>query len=216
MFHRAPAIVFLMFTIVSGLYAQSSEAISLEDRVLMASQLYHVISTFYPGLSQDKFDAAYRQYLAVILRTESRKDFDLASMEFVADLHDGHSWFYDNWLDRAYGQPIGILAYPLSGKWTVVRSVLPAIRVGDVIKAVDDRSIEDFVAANLRYVSASSSRDAGVSFFDTPAIFPEKFIVTLDDGRKIPIDRQNDKKESAPPANTEGKWLVGKTPLKVR
>lgn len=162
----------------------------------MASQIYHVISTFYPGLAQDKFDAAYQQYLAVILRTENRKDFDLASMEFVADLHDGHSWFYDNWLDRTYGQPIGFLAYPLAGKWTVVRSVLPAIHEGDVIKAVDDRSIDDFVAANLGYVSASSSRDAGVSFFDTAAIFPEKFILTLDDGRKIPIDRQNDKKES--------------------
>lgn len=208
---RVLATACLVVAIGHSLFAQSPEAISLQERVMMASQIYHVISTFYPGLAQDKFDAAYQQYLAVILRTENRKDFDLASMEFVADLHDGHSWFYDNWLDRTYGQPIGFLAYPLAGKWTVVRSVLPAIHEGDVIKAVDDRSIDDFVAANLGYVSASSSRDAGVSFFDTAAIFPEKFILTLDDGRKIPIDRQNDKKESPAPASTEGKWLVEKT-----
>src|SRR5512133_101415 len=115
----------------------SSAAIDLQERVMMALQIYHVISTFFPGLSQEKFDAAYRQYLATILRTEDRREFDLASLEFVADLHDGHSWFYDKWLDQTYAQPIGFLAYPLLGKWTVVRSVVDSVRVGDVITAVD-------------------------------------------------------------------------------
>jgi carboxyl-terminal processing protease len=189
----------------------SSAAIDLQERVMMASQIYHVISTFFAGLSQEKFDAAYRQYLATILRTEDRRKFDLASMEFVADLHDGHSWFYDKWLDQTYAQPIGFLAYPLAGKWTVVRSALDSVHVGDVITSVDDGSIEEFFERNRRYVSASSSRDAGVSFFDTPVVFPENFVLTLGDGRKIPIDRRNDKKTSPPPEITEGKWLVEKS-----
>jgi hypothetical protein len=207
---RLLSTAFLVLAIEGSLRAQSSAAISLQERVMMGSQIYHIISTFYPGLSQDKFDMAYQQYLAIILRTENRRDFDLASMMFVAGLHDGHSWFYDNWLDGTYGQPIGFLAYPLARKWTVVRSGLPSVHVGDVITAIDKTTIDDFFALNRRYVSASSNRDAGVSFFDTPAIFPEKFTITLDDGRKIPIDRQNDRKASAPPANTEGKWLVEK------
>jgi len=190
---------------------QSPTTISLQDRVLMASQIYHLISTFFPGLSQEKFDAAYKQYLASILHTEDRREFDLASMEFVADLHDGHSWFYDNWLDQTHGQPIGLMAYPLAGKWTVVRSFLDSIHVGDVITAIDVTPIDDFFARNRRYVSASSSRDAGLSFFDTPAIFPERFAITLGDGRRIPIDRKNDKKASPPPAITEGRWLVEKS-----
>jgi len=189
----------------------SSATIDLQERVMTASQVYHVISTFFPGLSQEKFDAAYRQYLAVILRTEDRREFDLASMEFVADLHDGHSWFYDRWLDQTYAQPIGLMAYPLAGKWTVVRSVLDSVHVGDVITAVDGGPIEEFFERNRRYVSASSSRDAGVSFFDTPVVFPEKFVLTLADGRKIPIDRTNDKKTSPTPAITEGRWLVEKS-----
>ena len=208
---RLLEITCLVLAIGSSLRAQTAATISLEKRVMMASQIYHLISTFYPGLSQDKFDAAYRQYLAVILRTENRHDFDLASMEFVAGLHDGHSWFYDNWLDRTYGQPIGFLAYPIAGEWTVVRTILPSIHVGDVIRAIDNVSIDDFFSSNRRYVSASSSRDAGVSFFDTPAIFPENFTITLADGRRVSVDRQNDSKLSPPPAKTEGKWLVEKS-----
>ena len=187
--------------------AQSPNTISSTDRLFMAAQIYHVISTFFPGLAQQKFDAAYKQYLATILRTDDRREFDLASMALVAELHDGHSWFYDNWLDQNYGQPIGILAYPLEGKWTVVRSLIDSVRVGDVITAVDETPIVDFFNRNLQFVSASSSRDAGVSFFDTPAIFPEKFTLTLADGRKVPIDRKNDKKSTPPPEKTEARWL---------
>jgi carboxyl-terminal processing protease len=204
-------VVLAMLSVGSTMRAQSSATLSLEERVMMTSQVYHIISTFFPGLSQGKFDAAYQQYLTTVLRTEDRREFDLASMAFVADLHDGHSWFYDNWLDRTYGQPIGILAYPLAGKWTVVRTALVSIHVGDVITAIDDTSIDDFFARNRRYVSASSDRDAGVSFFDTPALFPEKFTLTLADGRKIPIDRKNDKKAPPPAANTEGRWLAEKS-----
>jgi carboxyl-terminal processing protease len=202
---------FVVFIVVCvccvAVFAQSSP-ISVEERVMMASRIYHVVSTFFPGLSQDKFDAAYQRYLSTILRTEDRRAFDLASMEFVADLHDGHSWFYDKWLDQNYGAPIGILAYPVAGKWTVVRSLLDSIHVGDVIASVDGASADELFARNRRYVSASSDRDAGVSFFDTPALFPETFTITLGDGRKVPIDRKNDKKQSLPAAKTEGRWLV--------
>jgi carboxyl-terminal processing protease len=192
--------------------AQSPAAtISLEDRARMATQIYHIISTFFPGLSQQKFDADYVEYLRTILHSDGRREFDLASMEFVARLHDGHSWFYDNWLDRTTAQPNGFIAYPLAGQWTVIRSNLDSVKVGDVITAIDADSIEVFFARNRRYVSASSDRDAGVSFFDTPVIFPEKFTLTLADGRKIPIDRMTDRKNAAPPLKTEGRWLVEKS-----
>ena len=209
----AATILFVLASFLqgTGVRAQNSEVISLSDRVVMASQIYHVISTFFPGLSQKKFDADYRLYLETILHSDDRRAFDLKSMALVATLHDGHSWFYDNWLDRSDGQPIGILAYPLTSKWTVVRSALPLIHVGDVITAIDNTPIEDFFARKRIYVSASSDRDAGLSFFDTPAIFPERFTITLGDGRKIPIDRPNDKKAPPPPDKTEGRWVVEKT-----
>src|SRR5215467_4310296 len=94
-------VVAMVLVVLAGLAfktrlrAQAGETISLQERAFMASQLYHVISTFFPGISQDKFDAAYKQYLGEVLRSEDRREFDLNSMKFVADLHDGHSWFYD-------------------------------------------------------------------------------------------------------------------------
>lgn len=188
--------------------AQSSAVISLDDRVRMATKIYHIVSTFFPGLSQEKFDGDYADYLRTILRIDDRREFDLASMELIARLHDGHSWFYDTWLDQTTAQPIGFLAYPLEGKWAVVRSALDSVKVGDVITAIDASSIEDFYTRNRKYVSASSDRDAGLSFFDTAVIFPEQFTLTLADGRKIPIDRKNDKKNPEPPLKTEGRWLV--------
>jgi carboxyl-terminal processing protease len=188
--------------------AQSSAVISLDDRVRMATKIYHIVSTFFPGLSQEKFDMDYADYLRTILRSDDRREFDLASMEFIARLHDGHSWFYDTWLDQTNAQPIGFLAYPLAGKWAVVRSALDSVKVGDVVTAIDASSIEDFYTRNRKFVSASSDRDAGLSFFDTPVIFPEQFTLTLADGRKIPIDRKNDKKNPEPPLKTDGRWLV--------
>jgi carboxyl-terminal processing protease len=200
--------VLLAFLTPGPVQSQSSNAIPLEDRVMMASRIYRVVSTFFPGLAQEKFDAAYAGYVRTILSISDRREFDLASMEFVADLHDGHSWFYDRWLDQTYAQPTGFLAYPLAGKWTVVHSALDSVKIGDVIASIDASSIEDFVTRNRKYVSASSDRDAGVSFFDTPVIFPEKFILTLADGRKVSIDRKNDKKQREPPLKTEARWLV--------
>jgi len=177
----------------------------------MASQIYHIVSTFFPGLAPDQFDAAYKQYLGTVLGSDDRRAFDLASMKLIADLHDGHSWFYDHWLDQTYDQPTGFLAYPLGTQWTVVRSSLDSLHVGDVITAIDGTPMHDFFTRNRIYVSASSDRDAGLSFFDTPAIFPERFTITLANGRTVIIDRKGDKKNEPPPAITEGRWLVEKS-----
>ena len=201
----------LTVTIGGRLLAQAPATISPEERTLMASRIYHIVSTFFPGLSQEKFDADYEQYLGTVLRSDDRRDFDLASMKLIAYLHDGHSWFYDNWLDKNYGQPIGLLAYPLGTKWTVVRSELDAIHVGDVITAIDGTPMQEFFAQRRVYVSSSSDRDAGLSFFDTPAIFPQKFTITLEGGRQVAIDRKNDKKNPLPAAKSEGRWLLEKS-----
>jgi len=49
--------------------AKADATISATERVMMASQIYHVVSTFFPSLSHEKFDASYRQYLDTILRS---------------------------------------------------------------------------------------------------------------------------------------------------
>ena len=174
----------------------------------MASRIYAHVKGYFPDLSPPAFDAAYRRYIGRILRVDGRREFDLASMELLAALHDGHTWFHDSWLDESSGQPVGFIAYPIAKRWTVVRSLLESIDVGDVIVAIDGTPIEDFFARNRKYVSASSDRDAGLGLFDTPAIFPDRFQLALAGGRTIIVDRKNGKRKPAPVAGTEGRWLT--------
>ena len=185
-----------------------ANALSTEERLLVASRIYRIVSTYFPHLSQETFDAQYGEYLSRILRTGNRLDFDLTTMEFVAGLHDGHTWFYDKWLDKTYGQPVGFIAYPIDGRWIVVRSAIDSLKTGDVISRIDGTPIDQFFAAHRKYVSASSDRDAGVSFFDTPPIFPQRFALALDDGRQVIIDRANDKKREEGTPKSEGRWMT--------
>ena len=188
--------------------AQSSNDISLLDRVLIATQIYHQITTFYPELDRRQFDHDYHEYLAQILGpSNDRRAFDLASMALVATLHDGHTWFYDTWLDRNYGQPVGFSVYPWERGWVVVSSQLDSVTVGDVIQAIDGTLTQQYFEQSRKYISASSDRDGGTSFFDTPVVFPERFTLTLDGGRKVVIDREHDKKQQTVP-KTAGRWLV--------
>jgi carboxyl-terminal processing protease len=187
--------------------APEADKLPLEERLLFASRIYRVVSTFFPHLSQAAFDARYAAYLSRIINAQDRRDFDLISMEFVATLHDGHTWFDDQWLEKRYGQPVGFNAYPIDGKWTVVRSAIDALKPGDVITSVEGTPMEQFFADNYKYVSASNDRYAATGFFDTPVIFPERFTMALEDGRSVPIDRVHDKRKEPPAPKTEGRWL---------
>ncbi len=181
----------------TALAVPPSNTISLRDRAIIASKIYHQISTFFPDLSPKQFDQDYGEYLALILSSsDDRRNFDLASMSLVATLHDGHTWFYDNWFDQNYGKPVGFAAYPWDGQWVVVRSGLASIKVGDVIEAIDGLATQHYYERSRKYISASSDRDAGVSFFNTPVLFPSRFTLSLDGGRQVTVDREHDKKQS--------------------
>jgi len=205
---RILAVVLAIALSASCLCAQSNDSISLRDRVITATKIYHQIATFFPDLSRKQFDQDYAEYLAQVLAaSDDRRNFDLASMALIATLHDGHTWFYDNWFDKTFGQPVGFVSYPWEGKWVVIRSGVASLKSGDVIEAIDGTPTQQYFERSRKYISASSDRDAGVSFFDTPVLFPERFTATLDGGRQAIIDREHDKKQE-PPANTEGRWLA--------
>jgi len=208
---RASAATVLFLALTAGinpLPAQTPETISRRDRVLIASRIYHEIASFFPDLQKQQFQRDYADYVAEILgTTDDRRSFDLASMALVATLHDSHTWFYDDWLAQNHGQRIGITAYAWDGQWVVVRSGLASIEVGDVIKAVDGTPTQQYFERSRKYISASSDRDATTSFFSTPVVFPERFALTLDEGRQVVIDRRTDKKQPQA-AVTEGRWLV--------
>ena len=201
---------------LTSLAAQPPNEVSQRDRVLTATKIYHQIATFFPDLQPAQFDQDFGAYLTRILSaSDDRRSFDLESMALVASLHDGHSFFYDTWLDDNYGQPVGFTAYTLNGQWVVVRSALASIHVGDVIERIDSTPTQQMFEQARKYISASSDRDASTSFFDTPALLPERFAVTLDGGRQVVIDRRRDTKREQP-SDTEGRWLVPQSVAYIR
>jgi carboxyl-terminal processing protease len=206
---RTAKISFLSIAISSAvlLNAQFPATVAAPDRIMTASKIYHEVSTYFPKLDQARFDADYRAYLSKVTATDDRREFDLESMALLATLHDGHTWFYDSWLDQNYGQPVGFLAFPTGDRWPVRRSQLDSVHVGDVVTAIDGVPISKFFAAQRKYISGSSDRDAELSLFMTPPVFPLKFTATLEDGRNITIDREHDKRNKAPPLQTEGRWI---------
>ena len=54
-----PKQFFALALLLMALSAAAQSTLTLEDRAMTASQIYHIISTFFPGLSQEKFDAAF-------------------------------------------------------------------------------------------------------------------------------------------------------------
>jgi carboxyl-terminal processing protease len=208
MFLMVSAISVLPQTTSRNLPEQSPASISLQDRVLIATKIYHQVATFYPEFSQGQFDKAYSGYLSQVLDASiDRRTFDFASMALVATLRDGHTWFYDDWLDKNEGQPTGLTVYSRDGHWVVVNSELDSVHVGDVIERIDGISTQQFFEDKRKYISGSSDRDQTTSLFDTPVVFPQRFTLTLDGGRQVTVDREHYKKTASSPA-TEGKWLI--------
>jgi carboxyl-terminal processing protease len=185
----------------------SNTKVGVNERVFTASKVYSLVQRYFVSTKEvpdPNWDASFRNYLRGVLASDDRREFDLATMEFVAQLRNGHTLFWDSWLDKNFGQPLGFYAGPLNGKWVIWTSSLPALKPGDVLDRVDDRTIEDFFRRQLRYISASSVAAQRHNLFLLPHLFPEQFTLTLGDGRKVVVDRTSVRE---PAMKTDGHWL---------
>jgi hypothetical protein len=179
---------------------------SIEDRDFTASKVSSLVQGYFfsakdPSISG--LDASSKTYLRTALASDDRRQFDLATIEFVAELHNGHTFFWDTELDKI-NQPLGFYAAPLGGYWVVQSSFLPDLKPGDIIASIDDTPTEAFFQEHLRYISASSTTAQRHNLFLFPYLFPDQFTLTLDGNRKVTIDREKFKE---PTQKTEGRWF---------
>jgi carboxyl-terminal processing protease len=172
--------------------AAEPDTVSLERRMWIAAKIYGSVQAYFghweavPNLDLDE---AFREYQAAAIAAGSRFEFDLATMEFMARLRNGHSGFTDRWLFEVGGGPVGFTARRSQGVWVVHTSRLAPLAPGDVIRTIDGRPAERFVSDLLPYVPASSERAAIRSLWFQSYLFPESFEVELDVGRRVTIDR---------------------------
>ena len=158
----------------------------------MASAVYRTVKEYFAhwsGLPADyDFDAAYRDYLAEALAAPDRRSFSLATMRLVAGLRNGHTVFTDDalWRDK---RPVPFYAEPVQGRWTVTVSRTPALKPGDVVTSIDGEPIDVWIAPIQQIVGQSADRARDHLVFRAWFMFPERFVVGLADGRRVPVSR---------------------------
>ena len=183
------------------------QTLDLESRIFTASKIGALAEVNCDNSitrSDSQRVISYQDYLHAVFAEGDRRVFDLATMEFLAGLNNGHTLFLDSWLNENYGRPMGFFAAPLEGKWVVQGSVLSGLKPGDVIAAIDDSSMQKFFERQQKYISASSDRARRHNLFLFPYLFPDEFTLKLENGRALPVNRAATK---APPLRTEGRWL---------
>jgi carboxyl-terminal processing protease len=207
----APIVALIVIRLV--LAQASAEDLPAAERAFVASKIYSSIEIFFAhraGVAGLDLDATYKAYLAKALGAKGRREFDLATLEFVALLRNKHTQFDDQWLRRRYGQPLGFSAAPVEGKWVITSTGDSRMKNGSVIQAVDGTEVEAYVRDKQRYISASSERGARSLVFDRPYLFPQSFTLELEGGDLISIERRDAPRISArdgPSRTSEGHWL---------
>jgi len=85
-----PLILLVCVSPVASSQAKSDGTLSLDDRVFVASQVYSLLQS---NSKAPDFENLYKDYLQRVLASDDRRQFDLATMEFVAKHQSGHTFF---------------------------------------------------------------------------------------------------------------------------
>ena len=169
-----------------------ADTLSLQRRIVIATRIYDAIQTnfaHWEAVPQLDLDAEYATYATAIAKTNDRREFDRASMAFVASLGNGHSWYGDWWLRRQDGQSLGFYAHPVGDQWVVTESVNPQIAIGDVVEAIDSIPIRALYERYRALMFASDDRWRERSLFEHPYLFPKSFALHLAGGKTVAVTR---------------------------
>jgi len=162
------------------------------ERSWIAAKLYDSIHLYFghwEGVPDLDLDRSFRDYLDRAMGAPDRRAFDLASMEFMAGLHNGHSGFADDWLDREYGQALGFKLESLPEGWVVTESGVKELEPGDIVSQIDGRPFEAFYREQVRYIAGSSDRSRREALNWT-VLWPEQFDLMLANGKRVRIERR--------------------------
>jgi carboxyl-terminal processing protease len=185
--------------------ASASPKILLHDRIWIATQIYSSISANFahwravPNLD---FDKEFQSYLDQVLGDDDRRKFDMATLELVAKLENGHTRFLDKWLMDNFGEPLGFTLRPIGIAWVVAESQIADVHPGDSVRAIDGQPFEDFFHNAVKYIATSSEREARFALVYCQYLFPESFTLQLAN-RTVHITRRRDLTQNKPRSSAE-------------
>jgi carboxyl-terminal processing protease len=206
---RCWLLALLSLGVTQGLAQTAPKPLPTAEKVELMTRIYADVKMYFAHWSAiPKFDLnkEYSAYVQQALQAPDRASFDLATLHFFAQLHNGHTTFYDStlWGDE---KPAGFSLRKLGETFVVDKSSIENLPEGSIIRQIAGQPTAAFVSDKLAYVTASSPQAALHALSWMPYLFPTRFTVTLDDGKVVPIDRATQKLRSQPEERVEGKQL---------
>lgn len=179
------------------------------DRAVVASKIYSLVQQYFAhweGIARPDVEAAYRDYVDHAIRDQSRRDFDLVTLKFIARLKNGHTQFFDSAFD---GRPLKFRLLQVENQWVVSNSQDSRLSPGAVVRSLNGGSVDDFVRQASQYVAASNDRLAITHVFSYPGLFPEQVSLGLQSGAVVTIERSVPADSAQPPPvqTSQGRWL---------
>jgi len=202
-------LLLLVLTAVSFGAEPQTPDLDATQREAIARRIYALVQQYFAhweGAPRAEVDAAYRTYLASVTGTATRKDFDLATLRFVASLRNGHTQFADNQGDN---RPLKFRLVQAEGQWAVVFSQDRNLPQGAVVRTIAGKPVDDFIREASASVAASNERLALTHVFSSPILFPESVTLGLQNGATVVVNRATPPDAPAPPGapRLEGRWL---------
>src|SRR5262245_19325273 len=198
----------VLVLVTVGVFTTQGADPDAAGRMVIATKIYSLVQQYFAhweGAARSDVDAAYRTYVADALAATDRKGFDLATLRFIAALHNGHTQFSD---DQADGRPLKFRLREVEHQWVVTVSQESGLPRGTIVNTLNGRPVGDVVTELAQYVAASNDRLARTHVFSYPGLFPERISLGLADGQVVVVDRSV--KATNPPQMaraSEGRWL---------
>lgn len=203
-----PAIVAALTIALPGTLRSQGTNLNAEDRRGIAMSIYALIQEHFAhwdGAPRSEVEQGYREYSEEVVRAATRKEFDLATLRFIAKLRNGHTQFNDS---QADSRPIKFRLLEVENRWVVLDTQDSRLPRGSIVRTINARPVEEFVRESAKYVHASNDRLARTHVFSYPILFSKQVSVGLGNGAVVVVNRAvpGDALTTAP--TIDGRWLI--------
>jgi hypothetical protein len=176
--------------------------LNLYTRLLIFYKTLQSIDNYFAhreSIKNFNLEKLYKRYIKRVTETKDRYLFGLVMMEFISELKNGHSWYFDPWLYKIYGNSLRfhVFYHDYERKWIIDSSSRENVKIGRAIQNVNGTTAEKFFKGKTIYINASSEREARNKLFLTPFLLTGTKI-GLDSGEVIRVKRFLDKPDLKP------------------
>jgi carboxyl-terminal processing protease len=168
----------------------------------------------WQGVPELDHRAALEGFRREAAAAADRREFAFATMRYLALLENGHTDAGDARLWQELGDPLPFTLRYVEGEWVIASSRDPRFAPGDIIREIDGQTSEHFFRDARPSISGSDERWARRILGSRPFLFPQRFTLTLADGRTLDVERT-----AQPPAASGGQgqptaeWVPHRWPV---